>query len=34
MVGVITHVRELAVRLPAQVDVAKSPRGSRFVVHV
>jgi exonuclease SbcC len=28
MVGVITHVRELADRLPARLEVEKSPRGS------
>jgi exonuclease SbcC len=28
MVGVITHVQELAIRLPARVEVEKSPRGS------
>jgi exonuclease SbcC len=30
MVGVITHVQELAIRLPARVEVEKSPRGSRL----
>ena len=30
MVGVITHVTELAERLPVQVHVTKSPRGSRI----
>lgn len=30
MVGVITHVQELAVRLPARIEVEKSPRGSRL----
>ncbi|HEX6330744.1 MAG TPA: SMC family ATPase [Actinomycetota bacterium] len=28
MVGVITHVQELAIRLPARVEIEKSPRGS------
>jgi exonuclease SbcC len=28
MVGVITHVQELAVRMPARIEVEKSPRGS------
>jgi exonuclease SbcC len=32
MVGVITHVQELAIRLPARVEVEKSPRGSRLKV--
>ena len=32
MVGVITHVQELAIRLPARIEVEKSPRGSRLVV--
>jgi len=32
MVGVITHVQELAIRLPARIDVEKSPRGSRLLV--
>jgi DNA repair exonuclease SbcCD ATPase subunit len=31
-VGVITHVPELAVRLPARIEVEKSPRGSRLRV--
>jgi exonuclease SbcC len=30
MVGVITHVRELAIRLPTRIEVEKSPRGSRL----
>ena len=30
MVGVITHVQELAIRLPARIEVEKSPRGSRL----
>jgi exonuclease SbcC len=30
LVGVITHVTELAERLPVRVHVAKSPRGSRI----
>jgi exonuclease SbcC len=34
MVGVITHVQELAVRLPARIEVEKSPRGSRLRVVV
>ena len=29
MVGVITHVLELAIRLPARIEVEKSPRGSQ-----
>ncbi|HEX6230918.1 MAG TPA: SMC family ATPase [Actinomycetota bacterium] len=29
-VGVITHVQELAIRLPARIEVEKSPRGSRL----
>jgi DNA repair protein SbcC/Rad50 len=32
MVGVITHVQELAIRLPARIEVEKSPRGSRLEV--
>ncbi len=28
MVGVITHIQELAARLPARIDIQKSPRGS------
>ena len=32
MVGVITHVQELAIRMPARIDVEKSPRGSRLQV--
>jgi DNA repair protein SbcC/Rad50 len=32
MVGVITHVQELALRLPARIEVEKSPRGSRLRV--
>jgi exonuclease SbcC len=32
MVGVITHVQELAIRLPARIEVEKSPRGSRLKV--
>jgi exonuclease SbcC len=28
MVGVITHVQELALRLPARIEIEKSPRGS------
>ncbi|MEX1046804.1 MAG: SMC family ATPase [Actinomycetota bacterium] len=32
MVGVITHVQELAIRLPSRVEVEKSPRGSRLRV--
>lgn len=28
MVGVITHIRELAARLPARIEIEKSPRGS------
>lgn len=32
MVGVITHVRELALRLPARIEVEGSPRGSRIQV--
>ncbi|HXF56234.1 MAG TPA: SbcC/MukB-like Walker B domain-containing protein, partial [Actinomycetota bacterium] len=32
VVGVITHVPELAVRLPVRVEVVKSPRGSRVEV--
>jgi DNA repair protein SbcC/Rad50 len=32
MVGVITHVRELADRLPVRIEVEKSPRGSRLRV--
>lgn len=30
MVGVISHVHELAIRLPARIEVEKSPRGSRL----
>ncbi len=32
MVGVITHVRELALRLPARIEVDASPRGSTIRV--
>jgi DNA repair protein SbcC/Rad50 len=32
MVGVITHVQELAIRLPTRIEVEKSPRGSRLSV--
>jgi DNA repair protein SbcC/Rad50 len=32
MVGVITHVQELAIRLPARIEVEKAPRGSRLRV--
>ncbi len=32
IIGVITHVQELAIRLPMRVEVVKSPRGSRFAV--
>jgi len=32
MVGVITHVRELALRLPPRIEVDGSPRGSRIQV--
>ena len=32
MVGVITHVQELAIRLPTRIEVEKSPRGSRLTV--
>ena len=32
IVGVITHVQELAIRLPARIEVEKSPRGSRLQV--
>ena len=32
IVGVITHVHELAIRLPARIAVEKSPRGSRLSV--
>ena len=32
MVGVITHVRELALRLPARIEVDGSPRGSQIQV--
>jgi DNA repair exonuclease SbcCD ATPase subunit len=32
MVGVITHVQELAIRLPARVEVGKSPSGSSLRV--
>jgi DNA repair protein SbcC/Rad50 len=28
MVGVITHIQELAARLPARIEIEKSPRGS------
>ncbi|MBI4260914.1 MAG: SMC family ATPase [Actinobacteria bacterium] len=31
MVGVITHVRELADRMPVRIEVQKSPRGSRLL---
>ena len=32
MVGVITHVQELAIRLPTRIEVEKSQRGSRLTV--
>jgi DNA repair protein SbcC/Rad50 len=32
MVGVITHVQELAIRLPSRIEVEKSPRGSTLRV--
>jgi DNA repair protein SbcC/Rad50 len=32
MVGVITHVRELALRLPARIEVDGAPRGSQIQV--
>jgi DNA repair protein SbcC/Rad50 len=32
MVGVITHVQELAVRMPARIEVEKSPRGSALTI--
>jgi exonuclease SbcC len=32
LVGVITHVQELAIRLPARIEVEKSPRGSTLRV--
>jgi exonuclease SbcC len=32
IVGVITHVPELAIRLPARIQIEKSPRGSRLQV--
>ncbi len=32
MVGVVTHVLELAIRLPVRIEVEKSPRGSRLRV--
>jgi DNA repair protein SbcC/Rad50 len=32
VVGVITHVQELAIRLPARIEVEKSPRGSTLRV--
>jgi len=32
MVGVITHVQELALRLPSRIEIEKSPRGSRLRV--
>jgi exonuclease SbcC len=32
IVGVITHVQELAIRLPARIEVEKSPRGSTLRV--
>lgn len=32
VVGVVTHVPELAVRLPVRLEVVKSPRGSRVQV--
>jgi len=34
MIGVITHVRDLAERLPTQVRVSKSPNGSRIQVEM
>jgi len=30
VIGVITHVQELAIRLPVRIDVEESPRGSRL----
>jgi exonuclease SbcC len=32
MVGVVTHVQELAIRLPTRIEVVKSPRGSHLRV--
>ncbi len=32
MVGVVTHVQELAIRLPTRIEVEKSPRGSSLRV--
>ncbi len=32
LIGVITHVRQLGERLPAQVKVFKSPQGSKIEV--
>jgi exonuclease SbcC len=32
MVGVVTHVQELAIRLPTRIEVEKSPRGSRLQI--
>jgi exonuclease SbcC len=32
MVGVITHVQELAIRMPARIEIEKSPRGSRLQI--
>lgn len=34
MVGLITHVQELAIRLPARIEIEKSPRGSSLRVVV
>jgi DNA repair exonuclease SbcCD ATPase subunit len=32
MVGIITHIEELSLRLPARVKVRKTPDGSRMTV--
>lgn len=34
MIGVITHVRELAERLPTQIRISKSPNGSQIQVEM
>jgi exonuclease SbcC len=34
MVGIISHIEELSLRLPARVRVSKTPEGSRLLLEV
>jgi DNA repair exonuclease SbcCD ATPase subunit len=34
MVGIISHIEELSLRLPARVRVGKTPDGSRLTLEV